>query len=80
MSSRAPYKSRYLDFYAYEKNMVARLKDSRFDFLFQPGDYTDQNSKLDLHDLLAEWIGNKERLTILNLRGVPPEVLDITVG
>jgi uncharacterized protein len=33
-----------------------------------------------LHDLLDAWIGGPERLTILDLNGVPSEVLDITVG
>lgn len=77
----APYKSKhYQELYIYEKKLISRLKDSRYDFLFNPGDYKDENSKLDLHDLLNSWIGSDKRLTILDLNGVPPEVLDITVG
>ena len=56
------------------------MRDSRYDFLFNPGEYKDENSKLDLHDLLNSWIGSDKQLTILDLNGVPPEVLDITVG
>ncbi len=76
----SPYKSKHQDFYSYEKKILTRLKDSRFDFMFNPGDYKDENSTKDLHDLLNDWIGNNERLTILDLSGVPFEVLDITIG
>lgn len=80
MGTKAPYKSKHQEYYSYEKKLLARLKDSRYDFLFNPGEYKDKNSSKDLHDLLNGWIGGKERLTILDLSGVPFEVLDITVG
>ncbi len=80
MGAGAPYKSKHQDFYSYEKKLLTRIKDSRFDFLFHPGDYKDENSPKDLHNILNEWIGNNEKLTILDLSGVPFEVLDITIG
>jgi uncharacterized protein len=80
MGAVAPHKSKHQEFYTYEKKLVSRLRDSRYDFLFHPGEYKDEKSKLDLHDLLNSWIGGKEQLTILDLHGVPPEVLDVTVG
>lgn len=77
----APYKSKHFqELYPYEKKLISRLRDSRYDFLFNPGEYKDENSKLDLHDLLNCWIGSEKQLTILDLNGVPPAVLDITVG
>jgi len=77
----APYKSKHCqELYPYEKKLVSRLRDSRYDFLFNPGEYKDENSKFDLHDLLNSWIDSDQQLTILDLNGVPPEVLDITVG
>lgn len=79
-SNVPPFKSQHQEYYAYEKKILSRLKDSRFDFLFNPGDYKDAGSAKDLHNLLNEWIGSKKRLTILDLSGVPFEVLDITVG
>ena len=39
MGSSAPYKSKHQDFYSYEKKLLSRLKDSRFDFMFHPGEY-----------------------------------------
>lgn len=80
MSNQAPHKSKHQEMYSYEKKLLSRLKDSRYDFLFYPGDYKDENSSKDLHNLLQEWIGSQERLAILDLSNVPFEVLDITVG
>lgn len=81
VGTAAPYKSKLdQEFYAYEKKLISRLRDSAYDFLFHPGDYADASSTKDLHDLLNDWIGGEERLTILDLAGVPFNVLDITVG
>lgn len=80
MGQAAPYKSKHIEFFSYEKKLLARLKDSRYDFLFNPGDYKDESSPKDLHDILNDWIGSNEKLTILDLSGVPFEVLDITIG
>lgn len=79
-SATPPFKSRHQDFYSYEKKLLTRLKDSRFDFMFNPGEYKDANSPKDLHNLLNDWIGSDDRLAILDLSGVPFEILDITVG
>lgn len=80
MNNGAPYKSKHVEFFTYERKILSRLKDSRYDFLFNPGDYKTAESDKDLHNLLTEWIGSDQRLTILDLSGVPYEVLDITVG
>ena len=81
VNNSAPYKSKVnQEFYSYEKKLISRLRDSAYDFIFHPGDYADASSPKDLHDLLNDWIGGEERLTILDLAGVPFSVLDITVG
>ncbi|OOG69993.1 ATP-binding protein [Flavobacterium sp. A45] len=79
-NNNEPYKSQHNEFYSYERKILSRLRDSRFDFLFNPGEYKDSKSPKDLHMLLNEWIGNDKKLAILDLSGVPFEVLDITVG
>ena len=43
-------------------------------------EYKDEKSSKDLHDLLKDWIGSEERLTILDLEQCSFEVMDITVG
>jgi uncharacterized protein len=79
-SNVPPHVSQHKDFYSYEKKLLSRLKDSRYDFLFNPGDYKGKAGTKDLHNLLNDWIGSKSKLAILDLSGVPFEVLDITVG
>ena len=80
LSNLAPYKSKHQKFYSYEKKLLSRLKDSRYDFMFDSGDYKDHNSAKDLHNLLNDWIGSDNKLAILDLSGVPFEVLDIAIG
>lgn len=79
-SSQPPFKSKHTEFYSYERKVLSRLKDSRFDFLFNPGTFKGVAGTKDLNNLLNEWIGSESKLTILDLSGVPFEVLDITVG
>ena len=38
--------------------------------MFYPGEYKDENSPKDLHNLLLDWIGGDERLAILDLSNV----------
>ena len=58
--------------------MRTRLKDSRYNFLFYPGDYTpDLSGKVnkDLSELLSSWIGNKKPITILDVSDIPSEIM-----
>ena len=80
IGNQEPFKAKDMTFYAYEKKLISRLKDTRYDFMFYPGEYRSKNSGKDLHNLLEDWISGEERLTILDLSNVPFEVLDITVG
>lgn len=76
----APYKSKNETMYNYENKIYSRLKDSRFDFIFNPGEFYDIDSEHDIDKLLRSWIENDKRLTILDLSGVPFELIDISVG
>ena len=61
----------------------ARLRDTRFDFLFRPGPYLpkeDGEVEADLGDLLAEWLGEEQPVTILDLSGVPSLIQAEIVG
>lgn len=79
-NDKPPYVSQHKELFNYEKKLLARLKDSRFDFLFNPGNYKGVAGTQDLHQLLNDWIGSDKKLAILDLSGVPFEVLDITIG
>ena len=61
----------------------ARLKDSRYSFLFEPGDYTPDikgEVKNDLSCLLFDWLGSKKPVTILDLSGIPSEIMTSISG
>ncbi len=80
VTNNGPYKTKHNDFYQYEKKLYSILKDTRFDFMFNPGNYKGTVGTKDLHDLLNEWIGSDSKLAILDLSEVPFEILDISVG
>ena len=64
-------------------NMRIRLKDSTYNFLFEPGDYTPDlcgNVRSDLSNLLFEWIGSDKPITILDLSGIPSEIMISVAG
>ncbi len=63
--------------------LAARLRDTRFDFLFRSGPYLpDENGKVqaDLGELLAEWLGEEQPVTVLDLSGVPSSIQAEIVG
>lgn len=64
-------------------SLGVRLRDRRFSFLFEPGRWSpDLKGKVtaDLDELLQSWLGAKEPVTIVDLSGVPPEVLHDVIG
>jgi Predicted ATPase len=59
-------------------NIRLKLNDSTYDFLFNVGDYTPNSDGLvnkDLNSLLFEWIGGKKPITILDLSGIPSDIM-----
>lgn len=63
--------------------MRVKLKDSRYKFLFEPGCFTPSlGGKVtqDLDALLYSWVGAKKPITILNLSGVPSDLMVAVSG
>ena len=61
----------------------SQLRDGRYDFLFRPGPWSpspDRQPDKDLDELLEEWIGGKNPITILDLSGIPESILTDLVG
>lgn len=62
----------------------SRLQDSRYAFLFSPGDALSPNldGKIpgDLDELVRSWVGHDQPLTVLDVSGLPSEVLSTIVG
>jgi DNA helicase HerA-like ATPase len=63
---------------AYVRKILGRIRDRRFEFLLAPGKCDGRSE--DLHDLLSGWIDHEHSITVLDLAGVPFEVMDIVVG
>lgn len=64
------------------EGLASRLRDPRYDFLFRPGRWTpDANGEVeaDLDAFLRDWLGGAS-VSILDLSGVPSEVLTDVVG
>lgn len=59
-----------------------KLRIPRYDFIFRPGDWMpEKDGKIssDLDSLLESWIGGKS-ISILDLSGVPTDILQTTIG
>lgn len=79
LGSAAPFKPQPPPIMAtYVNKILARLRDRRFDFLLNVGDY-DGTTK-DLDDLVRDWTEHGHNITIFDLAGVPSEVIDLVVG
>jgi hypothetical protein len=60
-----------------------KLKDSRYRFMFEPGPLTPELSgetKKDLNELLFDWLGSSLPITILDLSGIPSEIMSSISG
>ena len=65
------------------ETLGSKLRIPRYDFLFHPGKFTpalDGKVENDLDLLLKEWIGSDKPITILDLSGVPIDILNTIVG
>lgn len=63
---------------SYLNKLRGKLLDNRIDFIFDTGEY-DGITK-DLDDLLNEWINHDKPITILDLGGVPFDIMDLAVS
>jgi hypothetical protein len=60
-----------------------KLRDPRMQFLFRPGEWsvaTDGTTKADLDALFSAWIGADAPISVFDLSGIPPAILDDLVG
>ena len=63
---------------SYLNGIRNRLLDDRYKFLFSTFDYEpDLNGKIkkDLNNLLVDWMCHEKPITILDLSGIPPEIM-----
>ena len=68
---------------SYLNGIRNKLSDERYKFLFSPGSYTPNingESKKDLNLLLSEWLNHDQPITILDLSGIPSEIMTSISG
>ena len=61
----------------------SKLRDPRYDFICNPGDWKpniEGKTEKDLDALLESWIGNAKPVTILDLSGIPSTILNDIIG
>lgn len=61
----------------------SKLRIPRYDFIFKPGPWNPDDSGLtekDLSDLLRDWIGSDRPVSVLDMSGVPTDILQTTIG
>lgn len=64
-------------------NMRLKMKDSRYSFLFTPGEYAPNEEGIpqkSLEELLFQWLGNAGKITILDFSDIPSEIMISTAG
>ena len=64
-------------------NLGAKLKDPRYSFICNPGEWRpdiDGRINSDLDSLIQGWIGNSKPITILDLSGIPSSILNDIIG
>jgi len=64
-------------------NLRSRLLDKQYDFLLHPGKWEPQLNGIpqkDLPEILKSWLGHQYPITILDLSGVPSQVLIRLIG
>ncbi len=63
--------------------LASKLKDPRFDFLFDPGPWRPDvkgQPQEDLDTLVKAWVGGEKPICILDLSGIPPSIQNELVG
>ncbi len=77
--SAPPHKPTFsLGMGSYLSKILGRIRDKKFRFLLEPDEY--DGVKRDLDDLIRDWIGHEKGITVLDLGGIPFEVIDLVVG
>jgi uncharacterized protein len=63
---------------SYINQLGGKLKDNKLNFLFSVDEYN--GIKKDLSDLLESWLNHDKPITVLDLGGIPFEIMDLIVG
>lgn len=78
VSNKPPFKSNETFFRGIADNIENILKNEDFKFIFGDDDYIKGDKNIS--DLISSWIENNKKISILNLSGIPYNILDVVIG
>lgn len=79
LGNQAPFKGPTYGYYGTVPDRLRRrLNDGRFGFFLEPAGNPDGGDPLP--QVLDEWLGGSDPVSVLDFSGVPPEVADLAIG
>lgn len=78
MSNKAPYRSSETFFRGIADNIENLLRNDDFKFIFGDDEYIIGDKSI--VELIASWIENDKQISVLNLSGIPYNILDVVIG
>jgi len=78
MGNAAPFKSNEVSFKNIADNIESIIKNEDYRFIF--GDDEFIKGTKSIAELISTWIENDKQITILNLSGIPYNILDVVIG
>lgn len=76
--NNAPYKSNEANYRGVADSILNIISNEDFRFMF--GDNEFIRGKKSIEELISSWIENKKQITVLNLSGIPYNILDVVIG
>lgn len=74
----APYKSNETSFRNIADTILNIISNDDFRFMF--GDNEFIKGEKNIEELISSWIENEKQITVLNLSGIPYNILDVVIG
>jgi len=78
LGRNAPFKSTETFFRGIADNMENLLRNEDFKFVFGDDEYIKGDKNI--AELIASWIENDKQISVLNLSGIPYNILDVVIG
>ncbi|MFL5765473.1 MAG: ATP-binding protein [Bacteroidia bacterium] len=78
VTNTAPYKSDETYFRSLSDNMLNIMTNTDFEFMFGGDDFI--LGKKNIEDLISSWVENDKQITVLNLSGIPYNIIDVVIG
>ncbi|WP_111706567.1 ATP-binding protein [Lutibacter citreus] len=74
----APYKSNEVNFRGISDSILNIISNDDFRFMFGNDEFI--KGEKNIEELISSWIENKKQITVLNLSGIPYNILDVVIG